>query len=96
LLENLIEQHNLEVMNDRHPSCITINNNWVIESSIDVTLATGGGLADISARTMSEDNEDIGSDHKMIEVVWGKESSKRTSQVCTGWNIGSMQEENLK
>ena len=73
--------------------CITIQNGRVIESIIDVTLARGGEVADISARTMIEDNEHIGSDHKMIEVVWGDESSKGTSQVYTGWNIDGMQEE---
>jgi hypothetical protein len=83
------------VINDRYPTCITINNNRVIESIIDVTLARGGGVVDISGRTMSEDNKDIGSDHKTMEIVWGEESSKGTSQVFAGWNIDSMQEQDL-
>jgi hypothetical protein len=59
-------------------------------------LARGNGVADISVRTMTEDDEDIGSDHKMIEIEWGFQSSKETSQKFTGWNIDGMQEEDLK
>ena len=53
-------------------------------------------MADILARTMIEDNEDIRSDHKIIEVVWGEESLKETSQIYTEWNNDGMQEEDLK
>jgi len=45
---------------------------------------------------MLEDNEHVRSDHKMIEVVWEEESSKGISQVNTGCNNDSMQEDDLK
>jgi hypothetical protein len=56
----------------------------------------GGEVANASARTMTDDKEDIGSDHKMIKVEWGRKSEDGTNQEVIAWNIDKIEEEELK
>jgi endonuclease/exonuclease/phosphatase family metal-dependent hydrolase len=79
-LENLILKHDLEIINDGQPTRVAWNNNIMIESIIDVTLVRGGEVTNASAKTISQDDEDISSDHKMIEVEWGRKSEDFTNQ----------------
>lgn len=92
-LEGLVEQHNLQIINNGQTTWSTIREGKHIESIIDITLARGQGVEDISARTMIEETEEIGSDDTMIEVEWGRKSPNGTSQKITGGNIDGMQVE---
>jgi hypothetical protein len=95
-LEILILKHNLEIINDCQPSRVAWKHNELIKSIIDVTLVTGGDVMNASARTMSEDKEDIWSDHKMIEVEWGRKSEDGTNQEVIAWNIHKIVQEDFK
>jgi hypothetical protein len=53
----------------------------------DVPLVRGCGVTNILARTMSEDEDDTGSDHKMIEIEWGRKSVDCLNHEVIAWKI---------
>jgi hypothetical protein len=95
-LENLMIKHDLEIINNGQPTSVAWKNNALIESIIDDTLVRGGEVMNASARTMSDNADDIGSDHTMIEIEWGRKSEDGTNQEVMAWNIDKIEQEDLK
>jgi hypothetical protein len=96
-LENLIQMHDLQVMNDEEDTYHATREGKNIGSKIDITLAKGEVSRDLTAETLTDDDSATLSDHMMIQVRWGGDSQgARTSSKITGWDIDKMEEEDLK
>jgi uncharacterized protein YecA (UPF0149 family) len=84
-------------VNDNEDTCSTVRDGRLIRSIIDFTLAREQVCNNLRFEMHRDDNDAMLSDQMMIQVMWGRDSPKtRTSSRVTGWNIGKMEEEDLR
>jgi endonuclease/exonuclease/phosphatase family metal-dependent hydrolase len=62
-LENLVQQHDLEIIHYGQMTRVTWKENELIKSITDFTLVRGAEVKNASARSMTDNEEDLRSDH---------------------------------